>query len=164
MALQRRPAGYPANARRDRATGREVRELKVLVVAGVVAAALGGCGGSETDDEPSTVSDDQRGVLSTIDALQSASRRGDAQEICTELFSETLARSIRRASKRSCQEEVGATLTSPDAQYSVARRIDIQGSRATATVREESGSTSRVVLTRDGDRWRIERIDPVASR
>lgn len=141
-----------------------MRRLEVRAAAVTLVAALAGCGGSDEDEERPSVSGDQRAILATIEALESASRRGDADRICNELFTEALARSIRRTSGRSCAVEVRRTLTSPDTQLSVGRGIDVRGSSAVATVREKSGSTSRVRLRRDGDRWRIERIEPVASR
>jgi hypothetical protein len=59
---------------------------------------------------------------------------------------------------------VRKTLTSPDAQLSAARNIDIKGSRATATVRERDGSSSTVDFVKEANRWRIQRIKPVKSQ
>lgn len=132
--------------------------LKILVAALTAAAWIAGCGGSDNKEQVPPVSNDQRAVLGTIDALQAASRRGDADKICNEIFTKTLAKSIRGASKRSCEAEVRATLASPDAQISVGRQIDINGTRARASVREQNGNTSTVFLVKEGDRWRIDRI------
>jgi hypothetical protein len=137
--------------------------MAALVFSLVAAAALGACGGDDDDEGQATVPAQQRAILSTIEDLQAASRRGDAARICDDIFTETLAASIRRASKHSCAAEVRETLVSPDARISVARGIRVKGSRATATVREQNGDTSRVSLVKDGDVWRIERIRPAAS-
>lgn len=140
-----------------------MRILSVLAAV-ATAAALAGCGGSDEDEQaPAPVSSDQRAILDTIDELQTASRQGDAATICSDIFTESLARSIRKASRRSCEKEIGETLTSPDAQLAVGRQIDIDGSQATATVRDQSGKTSRVFLLKAGDRWRIARIAPAGS-
>jgi hypothetical protein len=140
-----------------------LRFLIATAAAVAAAAALAGCGESKDAKPAPVASGEQRAVLGTIDALQSASRQGDADKICDEIFTETLAKSIRDASKRSCEKEVQRTLISPDAQISVGRQIDIKGSRATAMVREQNGNTSTVFLVKDGDRWRIERIKPVTQ-
>ena len=145
------------------ASDQTVGILKLLVAAVTAAGVLGGCGEPDDAQQAPPASGDQRAILSTIDALQSASRQGDADKICNEIFTETLAKSIRDASRRGCEKEVRATLTSPDAQISVQRQIDINGSRATAVVREEDGSTSTIFLAKDGDRWRIQRINPIKS-
>jgi hypothetical protein len=129
----------------------------------VAVTVLGGCGGSDDADEPPAVPDDERAVLRTIDALQSASRQGDARRICREIFSKTLASSIRDASHQSCEAEIRETFVGRDTRIAVQRGIRINGARARATVRERSGETSTVVLVRQGGRWRIERIAPVGS-
>lgn len=134
-----------------------------VVVAIAVATPLAACGGSEDPEPPPGVSDDQRAILATVDALQTASREGDARKICEEIFTPGLARSIRRSSGRGCPAEVRRTLTSPDAQLSVARTIDIEGSRATTTVREQNGNTSTVRFAKVGDAWRIERVTPLKT-
>ena len=87
------------------------------------AAALGGCGGSSDEPSTSTISDDQRAILGTVDALQTASRRNDAARICNQIFTAALARSIGNASTHSCKAEVRDTLTSPDARLSVQRKV-----------------------------------------
>ena len=74
-----------------------------------------------------------------------------------------LAESIASASQHSCEAEVRKTLTSRDASLSVARKIDVKGSHATATVHEQNGSTSTVGFVKDGSRWRIERVTPVKA-
>ena len=142
-------------------TGRTWRWLSAVSTAFTMAVAMGGCGGSDDAKRAPAASDDQRAILASIDALQTASRRDDAGRICNELFAPSLAKSIRRASKRSCETEVRKTLTSPDAQLSVAREIDIKGSHATATIREQNGNTSTIGFVKDGRGWRIERITPV---
>ena len=140
-----------------------VGTLKLFVAVVTAAALLVGCGETDDAQQAPPASGEQRAILSTIDALQSASRQGDADKICNELFTEALAKAIRGASRRSCEKEVRATLTSPDAQISVQRQIDINGSRATAMVREQDGAASTIFLAKDGDRWRIQRINPVKS-
>jgi hypothetical protein len=141
-----------------------VRVLKIVSAAFAAAAVLGGCGGDEGAKERPAVSGDQAAILGTVDALQAASRRGDAAEICSKLFAKSLVRSIERASNQSCRQEVSQTLTSADAQLSVERQINVKGTRATATVLEKGGRASTVRFVKVGGRWRIERIEPTGSR
>jgi hypothetical protein len=140
-----------------------IRDLAVAGVALVVAAGVGACGGSDSGKPAPAVSGDQRGILATIDALQTASRRDDARHICQDLFAPSLAKSIRDASKRSCEAEVHRTLTTPDAQLSVQRKISITGSHATATIRERNGNTSAVAFVKLGGQWRISRVARVTQ-
>jgi hypothetical protein len=144
-----------------------MRMLTVLMAALAVAAALG-CGSDDdqeapTEQEAPTVSGEQRAILSTIDVLQNAGRQGGARKICNEIFTERLAESIPARSNRSCEKEVRETFASPDTQLSVGLDMDIRGSRATVTVLDEDGRTSRLFLIKVSDRWRIDRIKPVKS-
>jgi hypothetical protein len=144
-------------------TGPAKRGLLRVGALAAAATALASCGGSDDPKPAPGVSDDQRAILSTVDSLQTASRQGDAARICNELFTQSLAQSIRRASRHSCQAEVRDTLTSPDAQLSVSRKIAVKGDRASAIVREQNGNASTVAFAKAGDRWRIERITPLKS-
>jgi hypothetical protein len=123
------------------------------------AIALTGCGGSDKAQKaPATVSGDQRGILGTVDALQTASRSGDAQRICADIFTATLVHSIKTAAKHSCVKEVTDTLISPDAEISVGRDIKVTGVRATATIREHNSNLSKLFLLKQAGQWRIDRV------
>lgn len=138
--------------------------LKRLPLLVMVVAGLAGCGGSDEEQDGGFVLPrEQRAILRTVEDLQTASRQGDAGRICSEIFTKTLAESIRRAAKRSCKEEVRATLVSPDTQLSVGREIHVNGSNARATLRERNGDISTVFLRKLGQRWKIERIKPLRS-
>jgi hypothetical protein len=127
------------------------------------AAAGAGCGGSDAaprKGQAPPVSSEQRGVLGTVDALQSASRRGDGRAICADLFTPQLVRSIENASKRSCAEEVRARVFSPRAELAVGRDIAVSGDRGTAVVRDQDDNVSKLFLVKRTGRWRIDRVQP----
>ena len=131
----------------------------------VLAASIPLAGGGGSDEEtptkkaaPTTVSGDQRGILGTVEALQTASRTNDGQGICSELFTAQLVRSIETAAKRSCVKEVSDTLVSPDAAISVGRDIEVTGVRATATIREQNSNVSKLFLLKQDGEWRIDRV------
>ncbi len=127
----------------------------------VLAASipLAGCGGSDkAPPTPTTVSGDQRGILGTVEALQVASRNNDGRGICSDIFTAQLVRSIETTAKRSCVKEVSDTLVSPDAAISVGRDIEVTGSRATATIREQNSNVSKLFLLKQAGEWRIDRV------
>src|SRR5918911_3280054 len=100
----------------------------VAAVPIALAATLASCGASdkkEAPKQPPAISGEQRSVVATIDELQSATESGDARKICTELFTQELARSIRAATKRSCVAEVSSKLISAHERISIGR--DIRG-------------------------------------
>ena len=144
----------------------QIPARRVVTPALAVLAAsipLAGCGGSDEETPtkkaaPTTVSGDQRGILGTVEALQTASRTNDGQGICSELFTAQLVRSIETAAKRSCVKEVSDTLVSPDAAISVGRDIQVTGVRATATIREQNSNVSKLFLLKQDGEWRIDRV------
>ena len=127
------------------------------------AVALPACGGSDDGTSTTTqaaVGGDQRGILAAIDELQSASRSGDGQKICAEVFTPQLARSIAKASKRSCSREVREKLFRANESISVQRSVTVVGSKATVVIREQNGDVSTLHMLKQAGRWRIDRITP----
>jgi hypothetical protein len=126
----------------------------------VVAAALPGCGSSNDTRTTGAVGDDQRGILAAVDALQTSSRAGDGAKVCSTVFTESLVRSIEKASKRDCAAEVRENLFKPQEAISVGRNITVKGETGTAAIREQSGSASTLHLIKQAGAWRIDRVTP----
>jgi hypothetical protein len=138
-----------------------MRPFKMVPVGLLVAAAMPGCGGS--DDKQTTtgaVGDDQRGILATVDALQTASRDGDGAKVCSSVFTKSLERSIDRAAKRGCAAEVRESLFKPEESISVERNISVKGDTGTAVIREQNGNVSTLHLVKRAGEWRIDRVAP----
>jgi hypothetical protein len=124
-------------------------------------AALAGCGGSSDDPAPApsaAVRGDQRTILATVDALQVASRTGDGESVCEDLFTPALVKSVEAAANRSCGKEVRQRMFSRDAAISVSRNIEVAGDRGTAVVREQNGNVSKLSMIKHDARWRIDRV------
>jgi len=143
---------------------RAVPSLAVMIT----VAALAGCGGSDekppSAKKPSeSVPGDQRSILATVDALQTASRKGDGRAICGDLFTPRLVKSVEAAAKRSCAKEVRKRLFAPDAEISVGRDIEVTGGRGTAVIREQNGNVSKLSLVKQSSQWRIDRVTPQKS-
>ena len=135
------------------------------LVALVAVALLAGCGGSpkesrSSEQPPPSVSDDQRGILATVDALQTASREGDGRTVCGDLFTRQLVKSVEASAKRSCAKEVRRRLFTPKVEITVGRNIEVSDSRGTVVVREHNGNVSKLSLVERNARWRIDRITP----
>ena len=133
-----------------------------------IAAALAGCGGDGEQKPthrkpPPAIPTEQRGVLETVDSLQGASRRGDGERICREIFTPKLAKSVAAAAGRSCTKEVKAKLFSPKASLAVGQDIRIDGERAFASVVDQYGNVSKLSLLRQGRGWRIDAVKPGAQ-
>ena len=138
----------------------------------IAVASLTGCGSGESSpsvQKPPVstpahpVSQDQRGILTTVDALQTASRKGDGRTICGELFTPRLVRSVEASATQSCAKEVRERLFAPDTTISVDKDIKVNADRATAVIRESSGNVSSLFLVKRDAQWRIYRVTPVKS-
>jgi hypothetical protein len=124
--------------------------LLVAVAAVGVIALRGGSSGSDEDQ-----------VREVLTDLQTASRDGDGNRICNELFTPKLAALVSASSDTgSCTAEVKNQLFSPDAQIEVQSVEVPDGSNATATVEEANGNVSKVFLVKQDGQWRIRSVTP----
>ena len=132
-----------------------MRLLAAMVV--VLVPVMAGCGGDSEDEGTSDV----QAVAKVMSALDTASRAGDGDRICNQLFTPKLANSVSTSSSSGeCGQEVKAKLFSPDSEMSVK---DIQvpdEANATATVKETNGNTSRIYLVKQDGQWRIRSVAP----
>jgi hypothetical protein len=143
------------------------KATKVLgTVAGLaVAAAMAGCGGGASSDQKTTGADtatkaaDNTAVARVLADLESASRAGQGNRICTQIFTPKLADSVTvSAASGSCAKEVKKKLFSRKAQIVVQNVTVPNAANATATVKEANGNVSTVFLVKQSGRWRIRSI------
>jgi hypothetical protein len=130
----------------------------LLVVAVLVAAVL--VGRNALSDDQSGGSD-QDAVEQVLSDLQTASREGDGERICNQIFTPKLSNLVTNSSQSgSCATEVRENLFSQDAKFEV-QSVDVPDeSNATAVVKEANGNTSTVFLVKQSGRWRIRSVTP----
>ena len=121
-------------------------------------AALAGCslGG---EDEPKPIAGAPKDIAAAIDDLERASRAGDWDTICEELFS-SAARD--RAGGRDCRRllrETAGDVRRPEIRL---LSIELEQERARARVRTRSAGQApvedTVVLVRERGEWRIDAL------
>jgi hypothetical protein len=131
--------------------------IGILVVAVVAAALLVGRGLGGDDSSSS----DQDAVRQVMTNLQTASREGDGQRICNQIFTPKLSNSVTRSSASgSCATEVKSKLFSPQTQIEVETVAVTDESNATVVVKEANGNTSTVFLVKQSGLWRIRSVTP----
>jgi hypothetical protein len=129
----------------------------ILLVAVAVAVVLVGRGQGGNDATGS----DQDAVRQVMTDLQTASREGDGQRICDQIFTPKLSNSVTRSSTSgSCAAEVKAKLFSPNTKIQIENVTVPDESNATVTVKEANGNTSTVFLVKQSGRWRIRSVTP----
>jgi hypothetical protein len=118
---------------------------------------LAGCG----DDSKSSGTSDMKAVAKVMSQLNTASRSGDGERICSALFTPKLAKSVSTSSSSGeCAAEVKAKLFSPQAKISV-QTIDVPDEvNASAKVKEANGNTSTIFLVKQSGEWRIRSVAP----
>jgi ketosteroid isomerase-like protein len=129
----------------------------ILLIAVVVAVVLVGRGSGSND----SASSDQDAVRQVMTDLQAASRGGDGERICNQIFTPKLSNAITRSSASgSCAAEVKANLFSRKTTLDI-ENVDVPDeSNATVTVKEANGNTSTVFLVKQSGRWRIRSVTP----
>ncbi len=129
----------------------------------LIASALPGCGSSDDTTSTATVpavQAQERGIIDTVDALQTAARAGHGRQVCTTLFTLRLAQSIAGASKQSCAAEVKQNLFKSSTSISVGRDITVKGKTATAVIQEQNGNLSTLRLLNRRGVWKIDSVTP----
>jgi hypothetical protein len=132
-----------------------VRTIHFTLTICTVALALGGCG---EDEGPNAKKFDGEGkdVAAVVDRLMEASRGGDTQVICGEIFSVELSQRLARESG-SCTARVESDLVAEDAEF-LAEQIDVEGDVAAAQVAQQDGGRFLLRFEREEGGWRISRI------
>lgn len=131
-----------------------------FAIIALLPSGLSGCGGSD-DDRPDPRAADAAAVRTVLGELQEASRGGDGNRICTQIFTPKLADAVAVASRTgSCAQEVKRQLFSPRARLTILDVTVNDPANATATVREANGNTATLFLLKQGGRWRIRSLQP----
>jgi hypothetical protein len=129
----------------------------VLLIAVVVAAVVVGRSLGSDDGAAS----DQDAVKQVMTDLQTASREGDGERICNQIFTPKLSNAITKSSASgSCATEVKAKLFSPSTTIEIENVNVTDESNATVTVKEANGNTSAVFLVKQSGLWRIRSVTP----
>ena len=130
--------------------------MRLLVPALAAVLLAAGCG-QGTKTSAGKFSGEQKVVATTIDDLQSAGRKGDAQKICSDLLAPSLLQQIRRASG-DCAKTLDGALQDVDSFGMTVEKVAINGNQATATVKSDAGNSSRtdqIQLQKVGSNWKI---------
>ena len=137
--------------------------MKVLSLLALLV--LAGCGGASGGGGPSggdaSGGNEESNVRFVIADLQAASRDGDGDKICNQIFTPKLADSVTSASKSgSCAKEVKKNLFDPQERLVVEDVQIVDPTTAIAVVKESNATTSKVSLVKQGGEWRISSVGP----
>ena len=132
----------------------------LIATAAALALAVAGCGGGDDGGDGKNAKrfdGEQKRVAQVIDDLVAASHAGDANKICTDIFSPGLEKAVATRNKKPCPDAVRSQLITPSEDITITT-LRVQGSTAFLTVREQNKNVSRLSLVQQSGDWRINTI------
>ena len=128
--------------------------MKHLALA-FLLVAVAGCGAQSQSSSADKFKDpDQKAVAEKIEDLESAGRRGKADDICTDILAKTLVSQLDAAGTDCATEMQKAIDDATQFDLSVAK-VTINGNEATAEVKQgDDGATETMNFTKENGDWR----------
>jgi hypothetical protein len=126
-----------------------------------LAAVLAGCSTTASNrDSSGDFKGDQRAVAKTVEDFESAARKGDQDDVCSNFLAKTLVDAYAQRGG-TCQSAVDSALKNTDAFGLTVQSVRIAGSQASVRVKVDRGSKDVVqglTLVKQGNGWRISRF------
>jgi hypothetical protein len=123
----------------------------------VCAVALAGCTTAGTTSSKK-FSGPTADVAKAISDVQSAAQRKDGAKLCTQLFASAFVTKLA-APGSTCTQEVDKALSDSDTYSLDVQTVTVNGSQATARVRQgKGGATRQVTLVREANRWKLSGV------
>jgi len=128
------------------------RVALALLLAGVFAA---GCGPQSQPSSADKFSNpDQKAVAGQIEDLETAGRRGQADDICTNILAKTLVSQLDAAGT-DCATEMQKAIDDATQFDLNVEKVTINGNEATAEVKQgDDGPTETMTFTKENGDWR----------
>src|SRR5262245_44582942 len=109
------------------------RVALALVLAGVVVA---GCGTTQSQSSADKFSDpDQKAIAEKVEDLETAGRRGQADDICKDILAKTLVSQLDAAGT-DCPTEMQKAIDDATQFDLNVEKVTVNGNEATATVKQ----------------------------
>lgn len=126
------------------------RTASAVPAALLAALVLAGCGAARDTDR---YSGEEKRVAQVVDDLQAAAEDGDAAEICSRLLSRAFVDRLA-AGGGNCTAELDKALGDADNDELTVRGVEVNGTVATAVVRDAEGAVRSIDFAREGSGWR----------
>ena len=133
--------------------------LRTLLPLGAIAAvAVAGCAAQTTSkDSSGKFRGEQRLVANTIEDFESASSKGDQNQICRDLLAKSLVATYAKRGG-TCEHAVDGALKDTDSFGLTVESVRISDTDATARVKADRGKKDvirTINLVKEGPGWRI---------
>jgi hypothetical protein len=117
--------------------------------------AVAGCGAQAQTSSADKFSDpDQKAVAEKVEDLENAGRRGQADDICSDILAKTLVSQLDAAGTDCATEMEKAIADATEFDLEV-QKVTITGNEATAEVKQgDDGATETMNFTKENGDWR----------
>jgi hypothetical protein len=125
------------------------------VALALLLVAVAGCGAQSQSSSADNFSDpDQKAVAEKVEDLETAGRRGQADDICKNILAKTLVSQLDAAGTDCATEMQKAIDDATQFDLSV-EKVAVEGNEATATVKQgDDGPTETMTFTKENGSWR----------
>lgn len=125
------------------------------VALALLLVAVAGCGTQSQSSSADKFTDpDQKAVAEKIEDLESAGRRGQADDICKEILAKTLVSQLDAAGT-DCPTEIQKAIDDATQFDLNVEKVTIDGNEATAEVKQgDDGPTETMTFTKENGSWR----------
>jgi hypothetical protein len=125
------------------------------VVLALLLVAVAGCGTQSQSSSADKFSDpDQKAVAEKIEDLETAGRRGQADDICKNILAKTLVSQLDAAGTDCATEMQKAIDDATQFDLNVVK-VTVNGNDATAEVKQgDDGPTETMTFTKENGSWR----------
>ena len=125
------------------------------VALALLLVAVAGCGTQSQSSSADKFTDpDQKAVAEKIEDLESAGRRGQADDICSDILAKTLVSQLDAAGT-DCATEMQKAIDDATQFDLEVQKGTINGNQATAEVKQgDDGPTETMTFTKESGDWR----------
>jgi hypothetical protein len=125
------------------------------VALALLLVAVAGCGTQSQSSSADKFTDaDQKAVAEKVEDLESAGRRGQADDICSEILAKTLVSQLDAAGT-DCATEMQKAIDDATQFDLEVQKVTINGNEATAEVKQgDDGPTETMTFTKESGDWR----------
>jgi len=129
--------------------------MRRAALALLVVLAVAGCG---TQSQKSSVDKftnaDEKAVAQKVEDLESAGKRGKADDICSDILSKALVDQLDTAGTN-CATEMQKAIDDANEFSLTVEKVTVTGNNATAEVKQgDKGPTEQMRFTKEGGQWR----------
>jgi hypothetical protein len=129
--------------------------MKRVVLLLLLLVAVAGCGTQSSKSSADKFSNpDEKAVAQKVEDLESAGKRGKADDICSDILAKSLVTQLDRAGT-TCGSEMKKAIDDANEFNLTVEKVTVTGNNATADVKQgDKGPVEKMQFTKENGQWR----------